>query len=199
MKLRDGWADVIKRIEASTRLVDIFAIPKKYRPGLSAMKAQHTATAEIRPAAQRDIEMICEFVEELLVKWDARATRKDARRVYEHIMKSPDLGIILVAETAASKDTVNREHRLSGFAYASYEWRSEFGGETMELVEMFVEPSSRSTGVGRTLLNALIVRGRERGIRRFSCQVHPGNSAIERALESCGLDPERRTVWSLNF
>ena len=115
--------------------------------------------------------------------------------MYEHIMQAPDLGIILVAKTA----TADTPRRLCGFAYASYEWRSEFGGETMELVEMYVEPSSRSAGVGRSLLNALIVRGRQRGIHRFSCQVHPGNSAIERALESCGLDPERRTVWSLNL
>ena len=163
------------------------------------MKALHTTTVEIRPAKQQDVDTICEFVEELLVKWDARATGADARRVYEHIMKSPDLGIILVAEMVASKDAADPNPRLCGFAYASYEWRSEFGGEAMELVEMFVESSSRSAGVGRTLLNALIVRGRERGIHRFSCQVHPGNSAIERALESCGLDPERRTVWSLNF
>lgn len=146
----------------------------------------------------QDIDKMCEFVEELLVKWDARATRRDAQRVYEHIMKSPDLGVILVAETLAGM-TDSAKAGLCGFAYASYEWRSEFGGETMELVEMFVEQAVRSAGVGRSLLNALIVCGRERGIHRFSCQVHPGNSAIERALESCGLDPERRTVWSLNL
>jgi GNAT superfamily N-acetyltransferase len=163
------------------------------------MKALHTATVEVRPAAQQDLEVICTFVEELLVKWEARATRRDARRVYEHIMTAPDLGVVLVAEAIALPVAEDPKPRLCGFAYASYEWRSEFGGETMELVEMFVEPSSRSAGVGRTLLNALIVRGRERGIHRFSCQVHPGNSAIERALESCGLDPERRTVWSLNL
>ena len=161
------------------------------------MKAQPVAAVKIRPAGMQDIDKMCEFVEELLVKWDARATRRDARRVYEHIMKSPDLGMILVAETlAASSD---QKTGLCGFAYASYEWRSEFGGETMELVEMFVEQAARSAGVGRSLLNALIVCGRERDIHRFSCQVHPGNSAIERALESCGLDPERRTVWSLNL
>lgn len=165
------------------------------------MKAQPVAAVKIRPAGMQDIDKMCEFVEELLVKWDARATRRDAQRVYEHIMKSPDLGIILVAETlaAATEKIDGRKIGLCGFAYASYEWRSEFGGETMELVEMFVEQAARSAGVGRSLLNALIVRGRERGIHRFSCQVHPGNSAIERALESCGLDPERRTVWSLNL
>ena len=149
----------------------------------------------------QDIDKMCEFVEELLVKWDARATKRDAQRVYEHVMNSPDLGIILVAEmrTENVDGTGGRKAGLCGFAYASYEWRSEFGGEIMELVEMFVEQAARSAGVGRRLLNELIVRGRERGIHRFSCQVHPGNSAIERALESCGLDPERRTVWSLNL
>ena len=76
------------------------------------------------------------------MKWDARATRNDAQRVYEHVLSSPDLGIILVAETVASKDAEDQKPRLCGFAYASYDWRSEFGGETMELVEMFVEPSS---------------------------------------------------------
>jgi GNAT superfamily N-acetyltransferase len=159
------------------------------------MSAPHVAAVEIRPARTRDFHIMCEFVEELLLKWDARATRGDAQRVYEHIIKSPDLGIILVAESRAA----DRKAGLCGFAYASFEWRSEFGGETMELVEMFVEQAARSAGVGRTLLNALIAIGRERGIYRFSCQVHSGNSAIERALESCGLDPERRTVWSLNL
>jgi GNAT superfamily N-acetyltransferase len=165
------------------------------------MKAIPTAAVKIRPAGTHDIDKMCEFVEELLVKWDARATKRDARRVYEHVMKSPDLGVILVAETLAENtdETEGRKAGLCGFAYASYEWRSEFGGETMELVEMFVEQAARSAGVGRRLLNELIVCGRDRGIHRFSCQVHPGNSAIERALESCGLDPERRTVWSLNL
>jgi len=162
------------------------------------MRTVPTAAVEIRPAGMQDIDKMCEFVEELLMKWDARATRRDAQRVYEHIMKSPDLGLILVAETLADI-TGGKKAGLCGFAYASYEWRSEFGGEVMELVEMFVEQAVRSAGVGRSLLNALIVHGRERGIHRFSCQVHPGNSAIERALESCGLDPERRTVWSLNL
>ena len=160
------------------------------------MKAINTAVVQIRPAGTQDIDKMCEFVEQLLVKWEARSTRSDALRVYEHVMKSPDLGVILVAETVASAE---KQAALCGFAYASYEWRSEFGGETMELVEMFVEQSARSAGVGRRLLNALIVCGRERDIHRFSCQVHPGNSAIERTLESVGLDPERRTVWSLNL
>jgi GNAT superfamily N-acetyltransferase len=144
----------------------------------------------LRSAQAKDIEKMCEFAEELLHKWDARTTAHDARRVYEKILKVPDLGVILVAENEAA---------VCGFAYACYEWRSEYGGETLDLVEMYVEHSWRNRGVGRSLLEGLIEHARGRGIRRFTCQVHPGNAAIERALETCGFDPERRTLWAMHF
>src|SRR5678815_3601658 len=91
------------------------------------MRAIPSAAVEIRPAGMQDIDKMCEFVEELLVKWDARATKRDAQRVYEHVMKSPDLGVILVAETLAENTgtTEGRKGGMCGFAYASYEWRSE--------------------------------------------------------------------------
>ena len=146
--------------------------------------------ASIRSAEARDLDKMCEFAEELLHNWDARTTAQDARRVYEHILASPELGVILVAEN---------DGLVSGFAYASYEWRSEYGGETLDLVEMVVEHSWRNRGVGRTLLQGLVGHARSRGIRRFTSQVHPGIAAIEHALETCGFDPERRTLWALHL
>jgi GNAT superfamily N-acetyltransferase len=70
---------------------------------------------------------------------------------------------------------------------------------TGDLVELFVEHSWRNRGVGRSLLEKLVEHARSRGIRRFTSQVHPGNAAIERALETCGFDPERRTLWALHL
>jgi GNAT superfamily N-acetyltransferase len=154
------------------------------------MKATDKAAVQIRPARAEDIPQLCEFVEELLHKWDARTTARDAERVYQRILQSPELGVILVAENEAG---------ICGFAYACYEWRSEYGGETLDLVELFVEHSWRNLGVGRKLLEGLIEHARGRGIRRFTSQVHPGNAAIERALETSGFDPERRTLWALHL
>jgi GNAT superfamily N-acetyltransferase len=154
------------------------------------MRASKTSAVQIRPARPQDVPRLCEFAEELLHKWDARTTARDAQRVYEQILKSPELGVILVAEN---------EGTLCGFTYACHEWRSEYGGETMDLVELFVEHSWRNRGVGRSLLDRLIEHARSRGIRRFTSQVHPGNAAIERALETCGFDPERRTLWALHL
>jgi GNAT superfamily N-acetyltransferase len=154
------------------------------------MKALKTAAVEIRPAKASDIPRMCAFAEELLHKWDARTTARDAQRVYERVLATPDLGVILVAQ---------HEGEVCGFAYACSEWRSEYGGETLDLVEMFVDHSWRNRGVGTSLLQGLIGAARDRGARRFTSQVHPGNAAIERALESCGFDPERRTLWGLHL
>jgi GNAT superfamily N-acetyltransferase len=145
---------------------------------------------QIRPVTPQDMERLCELASMLLSQIHAEGTAKDAQRVFERTMKSSDLGIVLVAE---------HESGLCGYAYAAYEWRAEFGGETMDVVALFVEEQWRSLGVGRSLLAALLAKARERGIHRISAEVHPGNFAIERTLESGGFDPERRTLWGLRI
>jgi len=130
---------------------------------------------------------LCELATDLLMNIRAEGTSEDARRVFKHIMNSADRGLILVAES--NKGT------LCGYAYASYEWRAEFKGETMDIVALFVFPPWRGKGVGRALITALLENARQRGISRVSAEVHPGNSAIERILEASGFDPERRTLW----
>lgn len=144
----------------------------------------------IRTATAADMDPLCELSAQLLVQIRAEGTPKDARRVFERIMKSSDLGVVLVAEHKTG---------LCGYAYASYTWRSEFGGETMEIIAVFVTHQWRSRGVGRSLVSALLDIARQRGIRRVYSEVHPGNAAIERTLESSGFDPERRTVWGLRL
>ena len=143
---------------------------------------------QIRAATPRDMDQLCLLASELLTNIRAEGNADDARRVFEHVMNSADLGRVVVAE---SKGT------LCGYAYASYEWRAEFRGETMDIVALFVAPQWRSKGVGGSLIAALLEIARQRGIRRVSAEVHPGNAAIEHTLESSGFDPERRTLWGI--
>ena len=133
---------------------------------------------------------MCELADQLLTNIRAEETSEDARRVFQHIMNSADRGLVVVAE---SKDA------LCGYAYASYEWRAEFGGETMDIVALFVTPQWRGKGVGGGLIASLLENAKQRGIRRISAEVHPGNAAIERTLESSGFDPERRTLWGFRL
>jgi GNAT superfamily N-acetyltransferase len=136
------------------------------------------------------MDKLCELAGQLLVQIRAEGTEKDARRVFERILKSNDLGVVLVAEHKTG---------LCGYAYASYTWRAEFRGEIMDIIAVFTADQWRGKGVGRNLISALLDYARQRGIRRVSCEVHPGNAAVERTLEASGFDPERRTLWGLKF
>jgi GNAT superfamily N-acetyltransferase len=146
-----------------------------------------TRPFQIRSAAPKDIDQLCELAGQLLTNIRAEGTVEDARRVFLYIMNAADRGLVVVAE--------NNKGTLCGYAYASYEWRAEFGGETMDIVALFVAPQWRGKGVGSGLIASLLENAKHRGIRRVSAEVHPGNAAIERTLESCGFDPERRTLW----
>ena len=145
---------------------------------------------KIRAATIQDIDQLCELAGQLLTQIHAEGTLSDARRVFERTLQSNNAGIVIVAEHNGT---------LCGYAYAAYEWRAEFKGETMDIVALFVGDQWRSKGVGHSLVAAIIDNARQRGIRRISTQVHPGNAAIERTLESSGFDPERRTLWGLRL
>jgi GNAT superfamily N-acetyltransferase len=138
----------------------------------------------------QDLDRICALIQLFLKRVRADASVKGVRRVMEQIITSPDLGIVVVADNPSG---------LCGYGYASFHWRCEFGGETMDIVELFVEESWRNKGVGRNLVAALLETARSRRISRISAEVHPGNAAIERTLESCGFDPERRTLWGMDI
>jgi GNAT superfamily N-acetyltransferase len=69
----------------------------------------------------------------------------------------------------------------------------------MDIVALFVAPQWRGKGVGGGLIASLLENAKERGIRRISAEVHPGNAAIEHTLESSGFDPERRTLWGFRL
>ena len=146
---------------------------------------------QIRAASPQDMDQLCELAGQLLINIRAEGTTDDARRVFDHIMNSADRGVVVVAE--------NKAGTLCGYAYASYEWRAEFCGETMDIVALFVAPQWRGKGVGSGLIASLLENAKQRGIQRISAEVHPGNAAIERTLDSSGFDPERRTLWGFRL
>src|SRR5438093_13225351 len=112
---------------------------------------------EIRVAAPQDMDQLCALASELLANIHAEGTAEDARCVFDHIMNSADLGIIVVAET---------EGTLCGYAYGSYEWRAEFRGETTDITALFVLPHVRGKDVGGSLVAALLDDAEQLGIHR---------------------------------
>jgi GNAT superfamily N-acetyltransferase len=145
-----------------------------------------TRPFQVRPASLHDIDQLSQLAADLLTAIGADGEPTDARRVFEHMVNSTGRDLVMVAEN---------DGRICGYVYACYKWRAEFCGETMDIVALFVAPEYRSMGVGASLIAATLESARGRGIRRVRAEVHAGNFAVERALESSGFDLERRTLW----
>src|SRR5262249_40675295 len=120
-----------------------FPFPPYNGPKYCDMRPMKSTGIQIRPATAEDLSILSGFAAELMRKWDSRATERDAFRVYECVLNDPKLGVILLAEQNGA---------ICGFVYACSILRTEFAGETLDLVEMFVEQSLRNKGVGRSLL-----------------------------------------------
>src|ERR1043165_1640105 len=110
---------------------------------------------QIRPATADDIDQLCNLAFEVLDTIHSEAN--DPRPVLNQVMKSDDDTVVVVAESA---------RRLCGYTYATYKWRAEYSGETMEIIGLFGARYFRSKGGGRALIPARVERARRRGIRR---------------------------------
>src|SRR5215831_6630441 len=125
------------------------------------MTSVQAPSFQIRPGIPQDTEQLCDLACELLTNIQIRGTPEDLRIVFQQILNSSERAFVVVAENDSA---------LCGYAYASYEWRAEFSGETMDIVALYVAPEWRSKGVGRALVTSLLENARQRGIRRVSAE-----------------------------
>src|SRR5438093_13636141 len=100
-------------------------------PVTSRVSSVSVRPFEIRVAAPQDLDQLCALASELLANIHAEGTAEDARRVFDHIMNSADLGVIVVAETGGT---------LCGYAYGSYEWQVGVRGGIHDILGSVFSP-----------------------------------------------------------
>jgi len=69
----------------------------------------------------------------------------------------------------------------------------EAGRDHAHLVAMWVAPEFRRRGIGRWLLDEVVVWARARGLAAVKLDVTEGNEAARRLYTSCGFRPTGRT------
>src|SRR2546428_231956 len=129
-----------------------FRIGDYNMPVTSRVSSVSVHPFQIRAASPQDLDQLCGLASELLANIRAEGTAEDARRVFEHIMNSADLGFIVVAETIGT---------LCGYAYASYEWRAGVGGGNTDNILLFVSPPSRSKRGGGSPISPPVEKTRQ--------------------------------------
>ena len=137
----------------------------------------------LRRAAPSDVPAILPLMEAFnvheLIPWRPGPMGAALRE----FLSDPALGLGLVAER---DDTATRE--IAGYGLANFGYDIEFAGRDSFVTELFVAPAFRGHGLGRLLLEGLLVELRAAGIHAVHLMVRPENERARALYE--GFDFE---------
>lgn len=85
-----------------------------------------------------------------------------------------------------------RGGELAGYACLYWSFTSVAPAETVLMNDLYVDPASRSRGVGRILIEASAAVARERGAQRLEWMTAPSNETAQRLYDSTGA---QRGEW----
>jgi GNAT superfamily N-acetyltransferase len=90
-----------------------------------------------------------------------------------------------------------RDREAVGFATLFWTWDTLAAGEIGLMNDLYVVPSRRGRGVGRSLIEACLGRCRERGVARMDWQTAPENAPAQRLYDTLGAEREEAIVYAL--
>ena len=128
---------------------------------------------------------------ELAPHVDDETSWRRRKRLYEHLLESPDAFLLLV----------RRDGDLIGYAMVAVEpdgdvlWSDtwEVGAKVAELETMYLVPQERGHGVGGLLLDIVEAELESRGIADLAIGALPGNTGALRFYERRGYRP----TWTI--
>lgn len=140
-------------------------------------------TVTIRPAAPADVPVIFRFIKELAeYEREPQAVVSSEAMIRDALFGAPPAAYALIAEEGELQ---------AGYALYFFNYSTWLGRPGLYLEELYVTPSARGSGIGRTLLSHLAAIAVQRGCGRMEWAVLDWNEpAIEfyRALGATAMD-----------
>lgn len=143
-----------------------------------------------RVATERDWSVIQGFVLSLYSEdlSETVMTPEKAQSTFQEFSLRPDKGRIIVFEMAGV---------LVGYAILVFFWSNEFGGDFVEVDELFVAPSYRSRGIGSAFFQWLEAEFQKKAVA-FGLQVALANDRAFKLYQRMGFDlSPNRHLWKL--
>lgn len=131
---------------------------------------------------------------EVLQEFTACLYREDKSEDSDTMMSPPDISLTLSElERKPDKGTLIsmlKGTELIGYAIIIFFWSNEFGGDIIEIDELYVASAHRNSGVGGSFFEWL-ERTYSNSGRGFSLQASPRNVAAVRLYEKLGFISSR--------
>jgi ribosomal protein S18 acetylase RimI-like enzyme len=146
---------------------------------------------EINRATLDDVPGLCALLQVLFTQ-EAEFTADGGkqRRGLEQIIRSSDLGEILVAREAG---------RILGMINLLFTVSTALGGPVAVFEDMVVAPDTRRRGIGSALLEGAIERAVQKGCRRISLLADPDNDAAHRFYRRHGFERSSMVTFRRNL
>lgn len=143
----------------------------------------------IRSATPADreavLELVAEFHEFAGYSFDALV-----QQAAEELTARRRWGVILLAD---------ENDQPVGYGAVCYGFSVEFGGRDAFVDEIYVRPSARGRGVGRSLLEEMIGHCRLEGIRALHLEVDAGNDRAAALYERLGFARQDSSMMTLEL
>jgi ribosomal protein S18 acetylase RimI-like enzyme len=131
------------------------------------------------------LRLIAQLYEGEAIRFCAEAMGAALRR----LVSEPALGFVLVARERTTRTIV-------GYGVATLGFDVEFAGHDAFITDLYVEPHTRSHGIGQALLDALTQGLRERGAKAAHLMVRPENERAQALYEARGFKVVPRTLMT---
>lgn len=110
----------------------------------------------------------------------------DLEKAIAAVIDNENLGFFLMAQ---------KDNRIIGIAYVSFNWTLEHCGKSAWLEELYVIPEWRNHGVGRSLLSTVIQRARSCGCAAIDLEVDQSHAQAENLYRRAGFFSLSRSRW----
>ncbi len=130
--------------------------------------------------------MICLYKEDPGPK---NMTKKKAFNTLNVLFKDPSRGTILVVES---------ENIIVGYAILINFWSNEFGGNIINIDELYIIREFRSQGIATRLINLLAKSGFASAVN-IQLEVTPGNNRARKLYERLGFKLHKNATYGLEL
>lgn len=145
---------------------------------------------KIREANLSDIEQLLDLITEFWAESGYDLDRSAANAAFIHLIGDPTLGKIWLARNDDSP---------VGYIVLTFSFSFEFFGHVAFVDDLFVQPDSRGSGIGRKLLETLIRECELRDIKALHVEAGDTNERALGLYSSYGLQDTDRMLLTRRF
>jgi len=132
------------------------------------------------------VHLAARLLHDQLTEHDIASTEGFAQNALAGLLRDPTRGFALIARTS---DAV-------GLAVVAFTWTVEHGGQVAWLDELYVVPSLRGGGIGRTLLLQVIAESEREGCIALELEVEREHRRAIHLYEREGFEPLSRARFT---